>query len=69
MDLALLFASGSALSIGLLFWILMILWLIFGFWSNYTPGAFNVRPFGGHILLWVLLFLLGLEVFGFPIGR
>lgn len=53
------------MTIGVLFWILMILWLIFGFWV-YAPNP-DRRVIGGHGLLWVLLFLLGWSVFGFPI--
>ena len=67
--LSMIASSGSALSIGLLFWILMLLWLLFGFWTNYAGGVFNYRPFGAHLLLWLLLFLLGWQVFGFPISR
>ena len=48
-----------------LFWLLMILWLVFGFWQ-WTPSTpANYRPFGGHVLLWILLFLLGWHDFGF----
>ncbi len=54
------------ITIGFLFWLLMILWLIFGGWVYWSPP--NWRPFGGHLLLWVLLFLLGLKAFGFPIS-
>lgn len=54
------------LSIGLVFWICMLLILVFGVgwvwdWNN--------RPLWGHnFLLWLLLFLLGWGVFGFPIS-
>ena len=51
--------------IGLLFWMLMILWLIFGgiWWRN---GAAWVYGWGGNmLLLFVLLFLLGWNDFGF----
>jgi hypothetical protein len=47
----------------------MILWLVFGFWV-FRPLPANpasYAPFGGHMLLWVLLFLLGWRVFGFVI--
>lgn len=47
----------------------MLLWLVFGFWSNYSSAGINYRPVGGHLLLWFLLFLLGWAEFGFPIGR
>lgn len=52
------------MSISLLFWVIMILWLLFGLWQNWpAPGG---KPFavGGVIVLWVLLALLGWRVFG-----
>jgi hypothetical protein len=51
--------------IGLLFWMLMILWLIFGgVWRR--QGAAWVYGWGGNmLLLFVLLFLLGWNDFGF----
>lgn len=54
------------MTIGMLFWLLMILSLVFGFWWGYRePGS----RFGSgmSLFLWVLLFLLGWKVFGFPI--
>jgi len=59
----------NQISIGLIFWILMLLWLAYGFRNNYAAGRLNYRSFGGHALLWVLLFLLGWQAFGFPVGR
>jgi hypothetical protein len=53
------------MTIAFLFWLLMILWLLFGSWTYWADR----RILGGHFLLWVLLFLLGWEVFGFPITR
>lgn len=53
------------MSIGMLFWILMILWLVFGFWQWRPTNQVNYAPFGGHILLWILLALLGWHEFGF----
>ena len=55
------------MSIGFLFWLLMVLWLIFG---AYTRRASLSAPWiwGGDLLLWVLLFLLGWRVFGWPIA-
>lgn len=61
-----LLTSGT-LSIGVVFWILMILWLVAGFWF-YWPLNANPRPIGNHFLLWFLLFLLGWSSFGFPIA-
>lgn len=52
--------------VGLLFWILMVLWLVFGLWSAWPDaGTRNFRPLGGSLLLFVLLFLLGWKAFGF----
>ena len=52
-------------SLGLLFWLLMILALIFG-WIVYPPAP-NYRPFGYSLLVWILLALLGIAELGWPI--
>ncbi len=44
----------------------MILWLIFGLYWNW-PADGRFAPIGGNLLLFILLFLLGWKVFGFPI--
>jgi hypothetical protein len=66
--LILLAGGGGTLSIGVVFWILMLLWLFFGLYSIWGPTP-NYRLYGNHLLLWFLLFLLGWGEFGFPIGR
>ena len=58
------------MSIGFLFWLLMILWIVFGAYSTWPgPGAGRAAllPFGGSLLLWILLALLGWHDFGFPV--
>ena len=53
------------MTIGLLFWILMLIWLVFGFWSNWpAAGPVNLRPIGGTLMLFILLAILGWKVFG-----
>ena len=58
------------MGMGLLFWILMILWFIFGLlWS--LPGT-TARfgpygPVGNTLLLFVLFLLLGWKTFGPPL--
>lgn len=52
------------LTIGLLFWILMILWIVFGLWTYWPLNRSHAPSF----LLWFLLFLLGWAQFGFPIS-
>jgi hypothetical protein len=52
--------------LGILFWVLMLIWLIFGIWSNRVEiqgGKYQVV--GGSLLLFILLFILGWKVFGF----
>jgi hypothetical protein len=49
----------------LLFWIIMLFLILFGFASNGNPtffGAWGWLP--SSLLLWVLLALLGWKVFG-----
>lgn len=57
----------SAMSFSLCYWILMLIWLIFGLWSNWPATSASVRPLGGTALLFILLVLLGWQVFGPPI--
>jgi hypothetical protein len=55
---------------GLLFWILMIMWLFLGMWSVWPVAGQpnqNWRPVGGNLLLWILLFIVGWAVFGFVV--
>jgi hypothetical protein len=51
------------MSIELLFWIIMLIWVLaFGFWWT-TP----TNPYVGRfhpVILWILLALLGYKVFG-----
>lgn len=52
----------------LLFWVLMLLWLVFGLWSDYVPGQpYPVRNGIGTVLLFVLFAVLGWQVFGAPV--
>jgi hypothetical protein len=56
------------MSIGLVFWILMLLWAVFGLWSNRPALAGgDWYPLGGNVLLFILLLLLGWHDFGPPI--
>jgi len=51
------------MTLGLAFWILMLLALIFSSWVSWP----NQRLIGSNLLLWFLLLLLGWKVFGPPI--
>lgn len=56
------------MTIGMLFWLLMVLWIIFGLYTGRAEfGRGNYTVFGGNLLLFILLFLLGWATFGFII--
>lgn len=46
--------------IGILFWMLMILWLFLGGYANWGNHVYV----GASLLLWVIIALLGWQVFG-----
>jgi hypothetical protein len=56
--------------ISLLFWILMLLWLLFGFvlyCGAANGGGMSIGLVGGNLLLFVVIGLLGWKVFGSPL--
>ena len=56
------------MSIGFIFWLLMILWLVFGlYWNRGDIRGGNYGVAGGNLMLFILLFLLGWKSFGFII--
>ena len=61
------------MTIGLIFWILMLLWLIFGLWQAWpgpgTPAGpyAGWYPLGSTVLLFILFLLLGWHAFGPPV--
>ncbi len=56
------------MTLAVLFWVLMIVSVVFGLWSGYTPGQpYPFRTWGGSVLLYVLLAILGWAIFGAPV--
>lgn len=56
------------MSFALVYWILMLIWLVFGFWAGRAPGApVSYRAWGGNVLLFILLIILGWKAFGPPV--
>jgi hypothetical protein len=54
------------MTLGLAFWILMLIWLVFGLFAHF----YTVGPYGtvvSTLLLFVLFVLLGWKVFGAPL--
>jgi hypothetical protein len=63
-------AKECEMKIGLLFWILMLVWLLFGLWWQWpasNSAAFSFAPVGGSVLLFVVVGILGWKVFGPPL--
>ena len=57
------------MSFALVYWILMLLWFVFGMWSNYPFSGANARPAGSTALLFLLLLILGWATFGTPVHK
>lgn len=53
------------MSIGLLFWVLMILWFIS--WLGTRWGPYTSYVYASELLFFILLFLLGWHAFGFVV--
>ncbi|HCJ1069202.1 hypothetical protein [Legionella cincinnatiensis] len=51
--------------IGVLFWVLMLVWLLFGlYWHRTEFSRGNYGIVGGNIMLFILLAIIGWKVFG-----
>ncbi len=48
------------------FWLLMLTWLLFGFWRYYEPTQPFYRIYGGHLIGFLLFGILGWHAFGNP---
>lgn len=59
------------MTLGLMFWILMLLWLVLGLYWRWPRGPVSgpgvIMPVAGDLLLFILLLLLGWHAFGAPI--
>lgn len=57
------------MTLGLAFWVIMIVWLVFGLLLHFgmVGGAYAIG--GNALLLFVLFMLLGWQVFGPPLRR
>jgi hypothetical protein len=56
---------------GLIFWVLMLIWFVFGMLVAVAPGVLggytHIGIFGNTILLFILFLLLGWQVYGPPV--
>lgn len=53
------------MSFALAFWILMLLWCLYGLWGWWTPQPHWI--WGNAVFLFILFLLLGWKVFGVPL--
>lgn len=55
------------MTLGLAFAILMLIWLVAGWWGR-APGS-GIKAMGGDLILFLLLLLIGWQIWGPPIHR
>jgi hypothetical protein len=55
---------GCVMSLAVAYWILMLIFLVFGFWSSWP----NLRAGGPNIVLFLILVIAGWKLFGPPIN-
>jgi hypothetical protein len=54
------------MSFALIYWVLMLLWLVYGLWGWWAPGNPHWM-WGNGLFLFILFLLLGWRVFGAPV--
>ena len=57
------------MTLGLCYWVLMLIWLVFGLLTHFGMVAGTYAISGNAVLLFVLFLLLGWQVFGPPLHR
>ena len=55
------------MTLGLAFWILMLIWLVFGIVLPLTPYGHPYAVVGGNLLIFILFLLVGWKTFGAPL--
>ena len=51
--------------IGILFWVIYVIAILFGVWSNYdAANELWFRRAGAYLVLWILVGIIGWRVFG-----
>jgi len=45
----------------------MLIWFLFGLYTNWNTARENFAPIGGHMMLFILFLLVGWKLFGPPL--
>lgn len=56
------------MTLGLAFWIIMLIWFVFGMAVHFGWGG-TYGAWGSTLLLFILFLLLGWQVFGAPLHK
>lgn len=54
------------MTLGFLFWLLMVLWFMFNIWWGFRPNVDRVHV-GGSFIVFILFFIIGWKLFGFVV--
>jgi hypothetical protein len=57
------------MSLGLVFWLIMLIWLLFGIALHVGWIAIGLGVIGGPLVIFILFAVLGWQVFGPPLHR
>ena len=57
------------MTLGLAYWVLMLIWLVFGLLTHFGMVVGTYAVSGNAVLLFILFLLLGWQVFGPPLHR
>lgn len=57
------------MSANIWFWLIYVITLVFGIWgiNPWRPAAVTWAPFGSWLILFILIGILGLGIYGSPI--
>jgi hypothetical protein len=56
------------MTLGFIYWLILLLWLIFGAWRGFAPNGDRFF-FGGSLIVFILFALIGWQVWGSPLQR
>jgi hypothetical protein len=56
------------MSLAVWFWVIFVISILFSLWAGYVPNQPWFRNWGGNLVVFVLIFILGLAVFGSPVN-